>query len=280
MRHLHHIAPAVVLASLLAACAMDKPQAGAAGAAPQEVVVRARDFQFFEAPDTIASGLTTFRLINEGPDFHHVYLVRLEAGHTVKDLLDHLVAGGQPPAWAVDVGGPNSPMPGEEAAATVDLEPGDYAMICVIPARDGQPHVMKGMVRPLTVVAGGGAPAAAPEADIVMTLDDYSFEIRPAITPGKHTIRIENVAAQSHEVAIVKLEPGKTGEDFLRFLEKPEGMPPGKVIGGVTALARGRASLVTLDFTPGDYLLVCFLPDSKDGRPHVVHGMVEQIRVG
>jgi hypothetical protein len=34
-----------------------------------------------------------------------------------------------------------------------------------------------------------------------------------------------------------------------------------------------------VDFTPGDYGMVCFAPDLKDGKPHFVHGMVQQITV-
>jgi hypothetical protein len=44
-------------------------------------------------------------------------------------------------------------------------------------------------------------------------------------------------------------------------------------------MAKGAAAYVTIDFTPGDYALVCFLPDAKDGKPHFTHGMVKQIHV-
>lgn len=52
-----------------------------------------------------------------------------------------------------------------------------------------------------------------PEADLVMTLADYSFTTDKEITAGTHTIRVDNVAAQAHEVFFVKLEEGKTPED-------------------------------------------------------------------
>jgi hypothetical protein len=29
----------------------------------------------------------------------------------------------------------------------------------------------------------------------------------------------------------------------------------------------------------GEYVLLCFVPDSGDGRPHVAHGMVRRLRV-
>ena len=96
----------------------------AADPVPNVVPVTTADF-FFRAPDTIAAGLTTFRLKNLGPEFHHIQLVRLDRGHTVRDLLDQLATSERLPDWARLVGGPNTPVPGAESEGTVRLEPGD-----------------------------------------------------------------------------------------------------------------------------------------------------------
>jgi hypothetical protein len=162
----------------------------------------------FQAPDTIAAGWTTLRLVNNGKDFHHIWLIKLEGGHTLPELVEAQKKGPMP-KWAVDVGGPNSPMPGAESSATLDLEPGTYVMVCVIPAMtDGQPHFMKGMMKQLTVAARRGVEqagkTAAPAPDITMTLDDYSFNSSAPITTATKTIRIRNAAAQSHEVVIMR----------------------------------------------------------------------------
>lgn len=243
-----------------------------------EVVIHARDFAF-DAPDTIQSGPTTFRLVNEGPDLHHVQLVRLEGGHSFDDLMKYMAANGQPPAWSVEVGGPNTPNPGAESNGSLDLKPGEYALLCVIPAPDGQPHVMKGMSKPLTVVPATGPARAMPEADVVMTLDDYSFAAAPEIRAGQRTIRVENRAAQPHEVLFAKLAPGKTAADLLGWITKPQGPPPADLLGGTTAFRAGESNTVSIDFQPGEYALLCFIPDAGDGQPHVAHGMVRQITV-
>jgi hypothetical protein len=238
----------------------------------------------FEAPDTIAAGRTTLRLVNKGKDFHHIWLIKLEGGHTLPELVEAAKKQGPMPKWAVDVGGPNSPMPGGENSATLDLEPGTYVMVCVIPAMaDGQPHYMKGMMKQVTVAARRGVEqagkTAAPAADVTMTLDDYSFNTSAPITTATKTIRIRNAAAQSHEVVIMKLDAGVTPEQFLQALEKPQGPPPGKILGGVTGIARGRTIDLNATFTPGDYTLLCFVPDAKDGKPHIAHGMVKNFAV-
>ena len=238
----------------------------------------------FQAPDTIAAGRTTLRLVNNGKDFHHIWLIKLEGGHTLPELVEATKTQGPLPKWAVDVGGPNSPMPGGESSATLDLDPGKYVMVCVIPAMtDGQPHFMKGMMKELTVAARHGVEQAgksvAPAPDVTMTLDDYTFNTSAPITTATKTIRIRNVAAQSHEVVIMKLDAGVTPEQFLKALEKPQGPPPGKILGGVTGIAEGRTIDLTASFTPGDYTLLCFVPDGKDGKPHIAHGMVKNFSV-
>ena len=243
-----------------------------------EVVIRARDFAF-DAPDTIQSGPTTFRLVNEGPELHHVQLFRLEEGHSFDDFMKHMAANGHPPAWSVEVGGPNTPNPGAESNGSLDLQPGEYALLCVIPSADGVPHVMKGMSKPLTVVPAAGPARAMPEADVVMMLNDYSFVATPEISAGKRTIRVENQASQPHEVLFAKLAPGKTAADLLSWIEKPQGPPPADILGGTTAFKAGESNTVSIDFQPGEYALLCFIPDAKDGQPHVAHGMVRQITV-
>ena len=35
----------------------------------------------------------------------------------------------------------------------------------------------------------------------------------------------------------------------------------------------------TIDFAPGEYGMICFFPDAKDGKPHFMHGMIRQFSV-
>lgn len=273
------VATATVAGALRAGVPADDPRSGNA----HVVTVTATDYAF-QAPDTIAAGRTTFHLVNKGPDMHHIWLIKLEQGKTLKDLVEATKTPGPLPKWAVEVGGPNTPMPGGESWATVDLEAGRYVMACVIPAKtDGQPHFMKGMVKELAVTARRGVQqagkAVAPAADVVMTLDDYDFRVSTPITTATKTIRLRNVAEQTHEAIIIKLDAGTTVEQFLGAMEKPQGPPPGALIGGITGIAKGRTVDIPASFTPGDYALICFVPDAKDGKPHLAHGMVKQFSV-
>jgi hypothetical protein len=273
----------VATATVAGALRAGVPAAGPKSGNANVVTVTATDYAF-QAPDTIAAGRTTFHLLNKGPDMHHIWLIKLEQGKTLKDLVEATKTPGPLPKWAVEVGGPNTPMPGGESWATVDLEAGRYVMACVIPAKtDGQPHFMKGMVKEVAVTARRGVQQAgktvAPAVDVVMTLDDYDFRVTSPITTATKSIRLRNVAEQTHEAIIIKLDPGTTVQQFLGAMEKPQGPPPGALIGGITGIAKGRTVDIPTSFTPGDYALICFVPDAKDGKPHLAHGMVKQFSV-
>lgn len=258
------------VAVMLGACRSTPP-------GPKVVTVTARDFAF-EAPAEIPAGLTTFRLVNAGPSIHHLQLIKLEDGKTADDYLAALKAGGPPPQWASLQGGPNPPEPGKSTSATVALEPGSYAMICFVPAADGMPHVLKGMVHPFKVTGAAAAGVPEPTADVVVKLVDFDFQLSTPLTAGRHTIQVENAGSQPHEIAFIRLEPGKTPADIGTWAEKPVGPMPGAVEGGVSGIMPGAHAWAEVDFPPGDYALMCFFP-AADGKPHFVHGMAKVVHV-
>jgi hypothetical protein len=243
------------------------------------VTITARDYTL-DSPDTLPEGAVTLRLVNQGKEFHHIWIARLEGGRTVDDVLAALKTHGPLPEWVKDAGGPNAPRPeGGENSATVTLVPGNYIVACLIPSADGIPHLMKGMVRPLTVVKTG-RPAPAPKGDVIMTLRDYSFFFSRPLTAGTHVIEVRNEGTQWHEFELVQLAPGKTPHDVIAFIEHGIGSPPGLPIGGVSPLMPGGVSWFHADLQPGRYALICFLPDRKDGKQHFDHGMLQEIEVG
>jgi uncharacterized cupredoxin-like copper-binding protein len=246
-------------------------------AKPRVVQVTGEDFKF-DAPDVIPAGLTEFRFLNKGPALHHMAILRLSGGKTIDDLRAVLINPGPFPAWVKEVGGPNAAAPGVEANATLKLEPGNYALICFVDI-GGPPHFAKGMVRPLRVVPAKSAPAEKPKADLTIQLVDYNFKLTSPIRAGTRTIRVQNVGKQHHEVVLAQLAPNATAADLMKWLEKMEGPPPGKPLGGIAGIDPGVSQYFRADFTPGNYALICFLPDTNDGKPHFVHGMIQQIVV-
>ena len=263
-----------------AAPAADTAAPGVAGGRAEAgtVTVTASDFSF-QTPREIPAGLTTFRLVNRGPSLHHIQLIKLEDGKTATDFFAALKSGPFP-TWASMAGGPNPPEAGDTATATLMMEPGNYVMLCFVPSADGVPHVMKGMANPLTVTRASVTSRPEPRADVVMKLVDFDFELSQPLKAGQHTIRVENTGKQPHEVAIVQMKPGKTPHDYAKWGEKPIGPAPGTIYGGVSGIMPGSHAFIDVDLPAGEYGLLCFIPDTKDGKPHFVHGMARAIKVG
>lgn len=281
---------ALIAAGTVTACKTDRPSPGnetsmstpaeSSKAAPATVTVTAKDYGY-DAPAAVPAGAVTMRLENGGKELHQAQLIKLEDGKTVADLQKALKNPGPPPSWIKFVGGPNGIAPGAQANATSVLAPGSYAYICFIPSPDGVIHAGKGMVQPFEVTAGS-APATTqlPRGDVTIKLTDYAFDLSQPLTPGRRTIVVENAGPQAHEVVLLKLAPGKKAEDFGKWAETGmKGPPPAEPLGGVSILDKGGRGTFTADLTPGDYGLICFVPDAKDGKLHLAHGMMRNITV-
>jgi hypothetical protein len=263
-------------------------QAGAAATAPASrgafdptthtATIYAKDFAF-ESPDSISAGIVNFHLVNEGTTLHHAQLIRLDSGKTAADLAAVMKNPGPQPAWAVSIGGPNAPDPHSATDATFDLKEGNYMLICFVDIPEHVPHFAKGMLRPLKVVAASGTPAVAPTPDVTVTLVDYNFIVKGTLNAGKHVIKVENAGPQDHELEIIRLAPGKTAKDLGDWMKSMQGPPPANAIGGISGTVKSTNGYVTVDLTPGNYVLVCFLPDVKDGKTHLEHGMIKEIEV-
>jgi hypothetical protein len=287
MRTFFILATAVIAVT---ACGGDKPKTGAVdatppatavAAAPAPMTITAKNYSY-EAPDTVAAGMVTIRLVNEGADLHHATIIRLTDGRTLADLAAELRTekpDAQLPAWTHEIAGPNATVPGGEQSIIEQLDAGNYAIVCFIPSADGVPHFVKGMMRGFTVVPSTLAVAPPPTADVNVSMVDYAWQITPDITAGKHILKIENAAGQSHEMVIAKLDAGKTPADIAQWLAKQVGPMPGKPMGGITGMSKGSVAYLPIDLEPGNYGIFCFLNDAKDGKPHVEHGMLKQIAV-
>jgi len=279
----------LIAAGTFAGCKSERPAGGTGStpatateppkAAPAIVTVTATDYRF-DAPATAPAGAVTIHLINHGKELHQVQLIKLEDGKTAADFAKALQTPGPPPSWIKFVGGPNGIAPGQEAQATSVLAPGSYVYLCLIPSQDGVMHAAKGMVRPFEVTAASGALTEAPAADVTITLTDYAFQSSQPLTAGRHTIMVKNAGPQPHEIVLLKLAPGKKAEDFGRWAETGmKGPPPAEPLGGVGFLDKGLEGSFTADLTPGDYGFICFVPDAKDGKPHLAHGMMKTVTV-
>jgi uncharacterized cupredoxin-like copper-binding protein len=241
-------------------------------AGPNVVNVVAKE-NSYEMPDTLPAGPTLFHFTDDGKQLHHMTILKLEDGKTLADF--KALPPGPFPTWAVFEGGPNTSSPqGGQDEDIVDLSPGNYVVLCLIPGPDGKPHMMDGMMKSLKVTPSTQA-RTMPAADLTLTLTSYAFTFSAPVTAGKHTVRIINKGDQPHEAVLFRLAPGKVGKDIANWLDAGmQGPPPAKPVTGISAEAPGKDNTLLLDLAAGKYALLCFVPDAKDGRTHADHGMI------
>jgi len=246
-------------------------------AGPNVVTVVAIDYAF-AVPDTLPAGLTTLRLANGGQEPHHMVLMRIAEGKTLADF-QAMVMDTKIPDWISFPGSPGAVAPGDTSTTTQELTPGQYVMACYVSSPDGKMHVEKGMVRPL-VVTGTAAATTEPQSDVTVTLSDYAFAFSTPLTAGQHTIRVENAGPQLHEITFERLNEGKSMQDFVSWAQNGgKGPPPGKAAGGLIGPTKGQHAFLSINLKPGKYLVLCYVPDEKDGKPHLEHGMIQEITV-
>ena len=231
----------------------------------------------FSGVSDVDAGLVTVNLSNAGAEPHQAIFVQLNDGVTV----DQLVAAPDEAAFAAlgtFLGGPVGAFPGAPAeSATVSLEPGEYALACLIPGTDGVPHIAKGMAVPLTV--GEGEAAALEPTGETITGSDFAFELPDGLS-GADGITFENAGEQLHEVAIFKLTTGSTVDDLLAFFSGPAaGPPPIERMTGTGATAPGTSVSFPGSLAPGEYVAMCFLGDPASGAPHFALGMQQSFTV-
>jgi hypothetical protein len=137
------------------------------------------------------------------------------------------------------------------------------------------------MIQPFLVGAATGQPVAEPAADVKVQQVDFAFILPDEVKAGHQTWMIENKGTQWHELAIIKPHPGVTMDDLITLLESqdPQSEPPLDIVAAWPPMSEGEQVWVDLDLPPGEYTVICTMPDSKDGKPHLAHGMMRTLTV-
>lgn len=239
----------------------------------------------FEPLEDVTAGPAQLNLVNEGMEPHHVQLVKLNEGVTMDDVGTALATGN--PGALLEIGsfagGTGVVDPGSEstADALVDLEEGTYVMLCFIEGPDGLPHLAKGMVEAFEVGPAGADAAELPAPDVTVNMVDFGYDANEL--PSSGVVELVNTSdAQAHEMTLLRLAEGKTGQDVAAFFDgEAPGPPPFSAVGGIQGLMPGASQLLVMeDAAPGEYLMICQIPDPADGVPHAAKGMALPATVG
>jgi hypothetical protein len=248
-------------------------------ALPGNVVeVKAAEFSF-RAPDTIPSGLTTFRLLQTGlvvdrlaagaqgrdlvadqgdgtRGMHMLWIVRLDSGKTVSDLYKAVVEREPTRPWARQLGGAGFILPPSATNVTLDLEAGSYALVCYVgSAHENRArfHLMNGMFKPLTVVPAPERRSPPPRVDVIATISPQEVvTFGQPLRAGQVAIRVVNESDADLEFKWQRMPDGITAKAFLA---QPPGAGPGIPLGGLSSVPGHGSVITTLTLTAGEYVV-------------------------
>ena len=124
-----------------------RPVSAPPGAAPIDVEIGDRSFTLDETtvsgPDVVLSGT------NVSDEDHEMLVLRLAPGYTTADLLR--ASGPDLPREVTFIGAATVTAGDEGDLVLVDLEPGEYTLVCLFPDPEGIPHLAQGMEATFTV---------------------------------------------------------------------------------------------------------------------------------
>lgn len=298
---LREIAPviAILVLGLQVAC-----RSGESSPESAVVEVVATDFAF-QAPDTIPAGWTTLRLHNQGAQTHFVVLDHLPDGRTLSDFASAVampfdsawnglqrgtlekadvapLLGNLLPEWFAEVrqtGGVGLLAPGEQATATIQLEPGTYVLECYVKAPDGTFHTALGMARQLTVAERRSA-AGPPTADLEVAFADGAMTAPASIEPGRQIVAVHyRHAAEgllANDVHVARLPEGIDADSVVPWMDwmNVAGLrapAPVSFLGGVQEMPVGNTAYFAVELTPGRYVWI---------SENAGNGMVQTFTVG
>ncbi len=272
---------------------------------PSNIVdVIAKDY-YFQSPDSISSGWTTFRLKNEGTCVHFFFLTLLpnsipferygkDVGSAFAVAWDSLQAGMDKPkagallgsllpkwyASAKAMGGAGLISPGKTAQTTIKLEPGTYVMECYMKTAEGKFHSELGMVRQLTVTHNISKMKEPTNANVDLTLSNYKIESKGKLSSGKNIIAVHFKEHPKYglgnDVHLVKLNDKTNIEKLTKWMDwmNINGLrtpAPAEFLGGTQEMPVGYTSYFTVDLKPGKYAWI--------SEPSASKGMIKEFSI-
>lgn len=286
-------ATALLLAGAGVACGSDDEGSGD----PQAVEVIVDDYAFSRAPDELEAGVVEVTLENQGEVGHEAQLVSIGDTSVEQFVEDFgpVLEGGPFPDYAEEVTGLGGVDPGQTVTSTFTITEGNYVWFCTFTdeaggeeGAEGDPHFMRGMVKPLTV-SGGDEEPALPDGDSSITARDYGFDVD--VQAGDQTVNFTNEGPdQVHHAVLFAFTEGTSEDDAATALEAflasedEEAPPPPELdlegsdsLGDSAVFSEGQGGTFELELESGrTYGVLCFLSDRDGGPPHAVaHDMYE-----
>lgn len=213
----------------------------------------------FESPPCVSAGLRHFTFRNTGENIHEVMFIKLPDEMTAEQYVAAVRSGIAFPEGALDYSGPSLTSPGQEADFWLQLDPGNYVLFCWFKG-----HSADLPAHELLVVEDNAADNTPPQADVVVKLVDFRFDVIGEFKEGFQIIQFDTPGPSMHEADIFRFNYGLDRRDLELWYESGrEGPAPISGHSGVLdSHIIGRTVWVKTELPGGRYILWCNLPMS------------------
>ncbi len=274
---------AIVLAMVLTVTSV----AGAASSNTLDVKASEYKYKVSGAPK---AGWVKIGFDNVGVENHMLSIVELKKGVTVAQLKKAASSNDDTAFQKIAApdatqngpsGTPDILGPKQQTATITQLPAGHYGMLCFVPAPDGTPHFMKGMIKTFDVEKGKSSlkpPTTVRDA----TLTDTGITFDTADIGRNVTVKVTNDGQNVHSFTLVKVGDGHTLDevrDYFNTLFSGSGTgasatPPGVIVGGISSIDAGKTAYLEQSLEPGHYGYVSTQGDdpSSDDYTKGLHG--------
>jgi uncharacterized cupredoxin-like copper-binding protein len=140
-------------------------------------------------------------------------------------------------------------------------------------------------------VAGPAITGVEPPAGTPVLMADFSFDLPSSLPAGTNRLKVTNTGNELHEMAVGRVVDGASIDSVIaRFQDptQPKSLidvvltfpnPNVDAANGVSTLSPGLSATVEATFTPGRYVMVCFIREAGSGLPHAALGMIARFDV-
>lgn len=210
-------------------------------------------------PEQVEAGFVTVTVANAG-DGYDLVLYRLREGSTLEQLAplcqniaDTLASEGgfgiavHEAEAVAEMLGDRLSAEGQLSSIGYVLEEGSYVLA------GSSMAAITTVIRQGFEVVASDTSTPAPEADVMVQMKDFAYDMPSDIKAGEQTWAVSNVGTQVLNMNLYKLAEGKTVADLNTFLQSQEGDPPGEIVNWAGLLSAGRTQYITFDLDPGSY---------------------------
>jgi hypothetical protein len=253
------------------------------GEPPVLIEYTATDGAYQGGVRSIVNGQVALRFTNRGHSVHELRFFRItNPDATLSQVVGFITAQQNLPARDLVAGGGAGPLsPGRTMTATQYLQTGDYLIVDMLLAPDGQHWFSKGMVDSLHVTGNfdirfRAVQPAGLVATATLQTNETTWRFGSSLTRGRNTsllvegrnrrtqlvhgpnvVVIDNgVRFPIHDVVVLRGTEPRAMHQYISWLNGDHSVPVPDVAGGIPGYFLSK-SYISMDLEPGPYLIFC-----------------------